>query len=304
VLAAGQTLSLLEEELRLRERGLDVVRRQRELGEGNQLDVATTELEVAEVRRELRKTRADAAAERFGLNRLLGLPPEYDLKLTESGSSLTFTIYDDVPDAEIDHRVLAGRPELASAAAAYREAEEQLRLAALEQYPRIGIGPAYERELEGENALGLGLSLELPVFDRNQAGIAEKRAQRERRRAEYTALLHGLRTDALAARSSLRLAAQEVEAQGKEVLPLVKRTEELTERAFRIRELSAIELTTAQQRALRARREYLEALVRYGTAVIELETATGMRLSQAASPPASQPSLEPAPTAPATPPGS
>ena len=299
VLAAEQVVALLDEELKVRERGLDLVRRQRELGEGSQLEVATTELEVAEVRRELRKARAEVESERLGLNRLLGLPSEYDLRLTESGKPLAFTVYDDVADAEVERRILAGRPELASAAAGYREAEAELHLAVMGQYPRLGIGPAYERELEGDNALGLGLSLELPVFNRNQAEIAEKRAQRGRRRAEYVALLHGLRTDALAARSSLRQAAQEVEAQEKEVLPLIRRTEELTERAFRIRELSAIELTTAKQRALRARREYLEALVRHGTAVIELETATGMRLSEAAPPTAPRP--QPA-TAPATPP--
>ena len=290
VLAADQLVSLLDEDLGLRRNALDLVRRRRELGEGTALDVSTAELEVAEAARDLRRARSDRAAQRIELNRVLGLPPEYDLRLAEAGRPLAVTVFEDVTDEELDHRVLAGRVELRAAEAAYRRAEQELRLAVLQQYPRLGVGPAYERELEGDSGLGLGLSLELPLFNQNQGEIAERTAQRERRRAEYAALLHGLRTSAYAARAALRLARQEVAAQEDEILPLVRRNQELLDRAFTARELSIIELTTARQRSLRARQEYLQSLVRYRTAVIELETSTGLPLSQR---PAAAPTTRP-----------
>jgi outer membrane protein TolC len=294
VLVAEQVVGLLGEETQLREQALDLVRRQRRLGEGTELDLATAELEVAEVRRELRQARGESAAAKLELNRLLGLPPEYALSLEESGRPLTVTVFGDLADEELDRRVLAGRPELRAAEAVYAQAEQELRLAILGQYPRLGVGPDYERELEGDESLGLGLSLELPLLNQNQGEIAEKRAQRERRRAEYAALLHRLRTDAFAARAGLRQAAAEVEAQEAEIQPLVKRTQDLLERALRVRELSVIELVTAQQRTLRARREYLEALARYRKSAIQLETATGLALSQPApQPDGGAPAAEP-----------
>ncbi|MEV9607765.1 hypothetical protein AB0364_29405, partial [Klebsiella pneumoniae] len=93
-----------------------------------------------------------------------GLPPAYELKLTDSGTPLTITLYQDLADDEVDGRLLAGRPELRGAEAAYQRAEQELRLAVIAQYPRLGLGPAFERELEEDKGLGLALSLELPLL--------------------------------------------------------------------------------------------------------------------------------------------
>lgn len=188
-------------------------------------------------------------------------------------------MFEDVTDEELDRFLLAGRPELRAGEAAYRRAEQELRLAVIAQYPRLGLGPAFEKELEGDKALGLALSLELPVFNQNQGEIAERRAARERARATYVALLHRLTADSFSARAEVRAAQQEVEAQEREVLPLLRRNQELFEGAFKARELNIIDWITAQQRAVDAQREYAESLVRYQQAVIKLETATGQPLA-------------------------
>lgn len=290
VLAGEQSVQLLMEEEALRAKTLDLVRQRRGIGEGTELDVSLAELELAEVRRDLRKTRTELASERLELNRLTGLPPEYPLHLAESGKPLTITVFDDIGDEELDRRILAGRFELRAKEAGYRKAEEGLRLAILQQYPRLKAGPAYSRELGGENSLGPGLSLELPLFNRNQGEIAEKQAVRDQKQAEYTALLHRLRASAYAARAALRSTRQEVETQEREVLPLVKRNQELFEGAFRAREMNVLDWVTAQQRTLRARREYLGSLARYQAALVQLEVATGLPLRRPATQPTTQPS--------------
>lgn len=282
VLAAEQAAALLEEETALRERLVDLVKRRRSVGEGTLLDVSAAELELAEARRDRRRAQADAESERRELNRLLGLPPEHALRLTDSGRSLVFTLFDDLPDDELEKRFLAGRFELRAKEAAYRKAEEELRLAVFRQYPHLKAGPSFGKEPEGGNFIGPALSLELPLFDRNQGEIAEKENLRERTRAEYVALLHRLKADAYDARDRLRRARLEADTQEKDVLPLIKRNQELFEGAFRARELSVIDWIWAQQRVLRARRECLESLVRYRKAALQLEAATGVPLSRPA----------------------
>lgn len=289
VLGAHQSVKLLEEEAALRKRALDLVRERRQVGEGTELDISVSELELAEVRRDLRKAQGELEVQRRQLNRLLGLPPGYALRLTEAGQPLAVTVFEDLADEELDRRLLRGRYELRAREAAYTRAEKELKLSILRQYPRLRLGPAFEREVEGAQSLGLGLMLELPLFDRNQGEIAERRAARDRLRAEYQALLHGVRADAFAARATLRRARQEVETQEKDILPLIQRNQALFEGAFRARELNIIDWVTAQQRAVRARREYLEALVRYGEALVQLEAATGMPLSRSTTMPATQP---------------
>ena len=282
VLAADRTVALFEEAVDLRQRALDLVRRQREIGEATVLATSATELELAEAQRDLRQAKFQFDSEQRELTRLLGLPPEYRLNLTGLGNPLTITVYEEVTDDDLDRRLLAGRLELRAKAAAHRQAEQELRLAVLQQYPRLGVGPGFERELEGGKSLGLALSLELPLFNRNQGEIAEKRAARDRIHAEYAALLHRLRAEAFVARAAVRTSKGEVEAQEKDILPLLRRNQELFEGAYRAREINIIDWITAQQRAVEARREHLEALVHYRRSVIQLEAATGRPLSATA----------------------
>ncbi len=285
VLLLDQSLAVLDEEIALREGTLNLSKRRREVGEGTELDISVAELELAEIRRDRRRAESDLGTARRELNRMLGLPPEYALRLSDSGKPIQITVFDDVVDEEVDRRLLAGRFELRSKEAAYRKADRELQLAIYRQYPALFLGPSAGREPEGTKYLGGSLSLEIPLFNRNQGEIAEKDSLRERTRAEYTATLHRLRAEAFEARGQLRRAKLEVEAEEKEVLPLIKRSQGLFEAAYRAKELSILDWVTAQRRAVGARRAYLESLVRYRTALINFETATGMLLSRPAGEP-------------------
>ena len=285
VSAAVQVASMLDEEVDIRTRMLDLAVRSRDAGEGTDLDVSVAELELAEMRRDQRFAQAETAAARRSLNALLGLPPEYELPLTGDSAAATVTVFADPSNEELERRVLAGRPELRALEAAYEEAEQQLRLAILGQYPALELGLGFERESEGDSFLGPTAGIELPIFDRNQGQIAERMAARDRARATYIATLHRLRAEAYDARASLRIARQEIEIQDRDVLPRVQRNQDLVEGALRAGELRVLDWVSAQQRALRARRTYLETLLRYQRSVIEIEAATGMPLSQPVSGP-------------------
>ncbi len=280
VLSLEQSISLLDEEVTLRESILDLVKRRRAIGDGTELDVSASELELAELRRDRRKTQAELETARRELNRLLGLPPGYSLKLTDSGKPIAITVYDDLEDQELERRFMTGRFELRAKEASYERAEQELQLALYGQYPRVSLGPSFNREPDGTKYLGLGINLELPLFNRNQGEIASKENERERLRAEYSALMHRIKAGAYEALARTRRAKQEVDIEEKEILPLIKRSQQLYESAFKAKELSVLEWVSAQRRALAARRAYFEALVGYRSAVIQLESATGIPLSK------------------------
>lgn len=278
VRAQAQRLALLGQELSLRERALDLATRSRGAGEISDLEASAAELELAEVRRDQRRAETELETARRELNQTLGTPPGYAIPLAQEASPLSITVFDDIADDEVARRLLAGRFELKALEAAYARAEHELRLAVYRQYPSLKLGPAFSSEPEGTEYLGLGLALDLPIFNQNQGEIAAKESQRRRARASYSATLHRLRAEALDAVAQLRRARLEVEAEEREVLPLLQRNQELFEGAFRARELNVLDWVAAQQRGLRARQTYLESLVRYRAGVIELEAATGMRL--------------------------
>jgi outer membrane protein, heavy metal efflux system len=198
-------------------------------------------------------------------------------------------VYDEPGDDDLDRRLLGGRQELTAKVAVYRRTEQELRLAVLQQYPKLKLGPSFGTEPEGTNYLGVGASLELPIFDRAQGRIAEAAAARDTARAEFISVLHRLRADAFEARDQLRRTRSEVEEQERDVLPLARRSEALFEGAYRARELSVLDWVTAQQRALKARRDHLDSLIRYRKSVIELEAATGMAMSERTTHPSTGP---------------
>jgi outer membrane protein, multidrug efflux system len=266
----------------LREQALGLVRRAREMGEGNELDISAAELELAEIRRDERRSETDLELARRALNQILGLPPSFALPLTDAEAPLKVTLFEDVSDEEIERRLLSGRFELRALEAAYARAEHELQLAVYRQFPGLKVGPALSGEPEGSHYLGLGVALELPILNQNQAAIAEKANQREQARASFVATLHRLRGESADAKTRLQRTRLEVEAQEKEVLPLIQRNQELFEGAFRQRVLNVLDWVTAQQRALRARLAYLDTLVRYRASVIELEAATGTSLARPA----------------------
>lgn len=277
VLAADQVARQMEQESSLRDEVVGFVQRQREMGDATDLAVISVELDRVGVQRQLRDARAAYERERRELNRLLGLPAPYELRLTGLGQPLVFSLHDDIADREVERRIVAGRFDLRAMAAAYRKAEAQLRLAIARQFPRIALGPSYEKDVEGNQGLGLGASVELPLFDRNQGEIQSRQAARERSRAEYTATLHALLAQAFEARAALRRAKDEVEQQQRDVLPLIERTEALFDGALRAKGVTIFEWVTARNRSLQARRDLLDALLRHAAAVVEFEAAMGSR---------------------------
>jgi outer membrane protein TolC len=277
VLAAEQSLALLHEEGKMRQRALELAKQRRELGEGTVLDVALAEMESVEIGRDVRRAQQALDAARRELVRLMGLPPDFVLKLDDAPGA-GVTVYQDLDEAVIQERILAGRQDLKAREHAYRGAEEELQLAILGQYPRLKIGPSFGHDGEGGDFLGLGVAVEVPLFDRNQGEIAARLAQRERLRGEYRALLFELNAEAAAALAEIGAARADIEAQDRDVLPQLARTQALFEAAFKAKELSITEWLIVQQGALRTRREYLETLSRYRGAVIRLETAIGQQL--------------------------
>lgn len=281
LLAAEQIVHAFEQETSLRGQAAAMIRERKGIGEATALDVVAVELEKTNIERELREARYDVEVRAGVLRSILGVPPTAPLVLTARGRPLSTVLQPDLDDDTIDARILAHRLDLKASEAAYRVAEEELRLATAKQAPRFSLGPSFEREVEGTQSLGVGGSVELPIFDRNQGEIAARLAARDRARADYVALLHTVRASAFAARTALTRSKAELEAQQRDVLPLVDQTDALFTKAFESREVTAFEWLSARSRALDARRGFVNALVSYAGAVADLEAATGAPLGVA-----------------------
>ncbi|HEX5052583.1 MAG TPA: TolC family protein [Planctomycetota bacterium] len=100
-----------------------------------------------------------------------------------------------------DRSVLA-RGDLQAAVADYTIADARLREAIAAQYPDVSLGPGYEFD-QGLRKLQLGLSLTLPLWHANGAGVAHAEAERTASAARFEAL----QTAALQSQDAARAAA-------------------------------------------------------------------------------------------------
>lgn len=154
------------------------------LAQGNlTVDVTGTDLtalldantRVNQMQRQLNQTRHD-------LNALLGLRPDIAINLKPLPAPKPM-------ERIILQRVLADlprqRPDLLALQAGYRSQEAKVRRAVLAQFPSLSVGINQAHDTGDVYSLGLGISLNLPVFNANRGEIAIQRATRDQLRQEY-----------------------------------------------------------------------------------------------------------------------
>ncbi len=123
---------------------------------------------------------------RYQLNALLGLAP---------GAKLTLVAPADV--ARIDPAAILSqvstladrRPDLIALQYGYRSEDAKVRGAILSQFPNLSVGVNSVGTGNTGNTLSFGpqLTIDLPIFDRNQGGIAVEQATREQLYREFNA---------------------------------------------------------------------------------------------------------------------
>ncbi len=127
-------------------------------------------------RADLRVMEGDAAAGEAEVRAIMGLTGAAPLALTPS--IRTWEAGDRA------NAITERSPDLLVAAAEYATAERTLALEVRRQYPDITLMPGLGND-RGDDEIGLGVSLPLPIWNGNRQAIAEAEAQRESARGAY-----------------------------------------------------------------------------------------------------------------------
>lgn len=252
----------------------DALERRHALGDATELDLATARADTAAAARLLREATATVAERERLLNRLVGLPASVVIPLQGRDAPLPMVEVAAVVPMDATRDVLHGRWELAAAEAAYERAEHELRLAVAKQYPALRIGPSTSRDGDG-TTIGGALSLDLPIFDRNQGGIRAAEATRDAARARFRSVLQSALADVADATADLRKANAEVVALDAELMPAARRALDLADRAVQARDMGLIAYLTVRRGWLDAQQARLDAVADAHRARIALDAALG-----------------------------
>ncbi len=227
-----------------------------------------------------------AEQQRLLLNRLLGLPPESAVRLS-GRIELPFSFQPPVAES-----LLAGleqrRLDLLALRRGYDSQEAAVRAEILNQFPRISIGPTFGRDIENVDTAGFGINVVLPIFNRNQAGIAVERATRERLYDEYVNRLFETRSDVEMLLSRLRFLNEEIAA-GRQAEAELAKLEENYRAALTVGQVDILtyygawnDLTDSRMKSLTLRGQLAEAVValELATGLYQIPQATGHKETQ------------------------
>jgi cobalt-zinc-cadmium efflux system outer membrane protein len=273
-LAALQSqISLAEETAQYLDQNLNLVRKAAASGTKTAEDLSAAQMASRRANAALLDLRKQASERRLELNLLLGLPPEFSVRLEDG---IEFRSRFELPaEGELLDGLERRRLDLVALRCGYDSQEAAVRAAVLDQFPKIKIGPTVGRDTENVNTAGFGLSIELPVFNDSRVRIAIERATRQRLFDEYIGRVFEAQSDIRMIESQIRFLNQETAA-AQEAEPELQKLVENYRAAVGAGRADALTYYAAWNELTGNRMKVLVLKGQLAEAAVALELATGI----------------------------
>jgi outer membrane protein TolC len=228
--------------------GARLARERQALVQGNATltDVVPALTAVADIKKQIDDLDRQQETRRRDLDLLLGLAPNVALPLDHR---LDLPLINSATIAATLPTLGDRRPDLIALQLGYRSQEEKVRTAILAQFPALVFGLAGGRDTTDVRSGGPQITMDLPIFDRNQGNIAIEKATRRKLHDEFTARLATASGEVTSMLADLALIAVQIETVKKQVYDLrsAAKTAESAYRAGNLDERSYVDLIVSVQ---------------------------------------------------------
>lgn len=192
----------------------------------------------------------------------------------------------------VDLKQLAqgNRPDLKALEAEKHKGDADIVLAEAEGVPNLTAGLFYSHErrtdatVAGEvdvsdNLLGIRLSMPLPLFDKNQAGVQEARARRSSSDSRLLAAARNVDREVETAYAIYLNSEKVLVLYKTDIIPQLEENLMLTQEAYRLGEVGILAVIQEQKKFFEVSEGYLTALHGRQTALVKLESAVATDLT-------------------------
>lgn len=196
--------------------GARLASEQQALAQGNATltEVVPALTAVADLKKQIDDLDRQQETWRRDLDMLLGLAPDVPLPLD---SRLTQPPIELAAVAAMLPTLGDRRPDLIALRLGYRSEEEKVRAAILAQFPALVIGGAGGRDTTDVQSAGPQITIDLPIFDRNQGNVAIETATRRKLHDEFAARLATAKGEVKSMLADAALIAQQIDTVKKQV---------------------------------------------------------------------------------------
>lgn len=269
-LVAQERVKVAQESQQIAASGLSAAARRVAAGKVSPTEETRARVAEANARIELRKAEAHRATTFRELATSMGVPQAEVTALDGRPESLPL-----LPSGDQLALRLAASPALRKAQLEVQRAQAAYELERARAVPDVTFSVGTMRSQAANSQTVLGISVPLPLFDRNQGAQLAALRKRDAAQANAEAEALKLRSEALQAADELQLRTGEVQALQQDVLPGARSAYEAASRGFELGKFGFIDVLDAQRTWLEARAQYLEALAQAHRAAAELERRLG-----------------------------
>ena len=276
VLAAQQKFSLELELVKLAEKVHSVVSERAREGEISPIEEKRSKVALSQTRIELERTRRELDAVRRELASMWGgKVPQFEKAAGSLDSVSPIPSFEELSD------LLSQNPDIARWAAEMEQREAALKLERANAIPDPFISGGYRHISErGDNAFVVGLSIPIPVLNRNQGAISQarrrlKKSVEERNNAEVVvnAALAGTYQNLSASYAEVILLKHDL-------LPEAESAYKSIFEGYREGKFTLLDVLDAQRTVFNAELQYIEALLSYHSSRANVERLTGTPLEE------------------------
>ncbi len=278
VLAAQEQEVLTAELVRLSEKVLNSASERVKAGKISPLEETKSAVAVSNTRIELEKARNNLKAARYKLAAAWGQQSPGFEKVSGAIDEVK-----PIPSLEELQTLISRNPDVARYVRELEQRSAAVNAQRAKRIPDVTLSAGVQRFSENdESAFVVGISIPIPLFDRNQGGIQEARHKHSKAKEEYRAAKAKAGSGLGAAFHALSFSYSEVLSLRNDVLPAAEHVFAASGEGFREGKFDFLELLDAQRTLFSAKVKYIEALATYHKAAAELERLTGERLDPAA----------------------
>jgi outer membrane protein TolC len=213
-------------------------------------------------------------AERAALNLALGQPADAPMRLKPA------PVFPILP-ADIAPNLLQGlekrRLDLVALTLGYQSEEATLRAAVIAQFPKIGLSLAKANDTSNVRTISYGVTVDIPVFDRNQGQIAMARATRQQLFDEYIARVAEARSEVTQILADLDVTRAQLQAVN-ESLPQTEQLAASLTKEYQARNADVLAYRDARGTLATRRMEQIQLQQSLLELSVALEIATGRPL--------------------------
>ncbi len=276
VLGAQQRVVLAQEIVQLAEKSADAVLARVEAGKESPVEEIKANVALSTARIGLDRTRRQLDSSRKVLSAAWGnTEPLFRFVVGDFDTFFTFPALQRLTQLLVENPLLS----LSAGEVLFRQAEVDLAKASRVPDLTVGAGVRrYETFGRDTDALLVGFSIPLPLFDRKQGEVLAARSEVERAAERRRATELRLRVALAESYQLLSSAYSEVTALRNTVLPGAQNAFEAVNEGYRLGRFSLLDVLDSQRILFEARRQYLRVAEDYHKAVVDVERLIGVRL--------------------------